>query len=87
MLERCNEASRHFEEALAVNEQMGARPWLAHTQADYSRTLFARGETALASELFATAVRPTAGWVWNATPKQASCSKIQPDRLMDREGH
>jgi hypothetical protein len=33
---------RHFEEALASNAGMGARPWLAHAQADYARLLFAR---------------------------------------------
>jgi hypothetical protein len=26
-----------------MNEQMGARPWLAHTQEDYGRLLLARG--------------------------------------------
>ena len=39
-----NEAAQHFENALAMNERMGARPWLAHTQHDYARTLLARDE-------------------------------------------
>jgi hypothetical protein len=26
------DAQRHFEDALAMNARMGARPWLAHTQ-------------------------------------------------------
>ena len=39
-----NEAAQHFEDALAMNERMGARPWLAHTQHDYARTLLARDE-------------------------------------------
>jgi DNA-binding SARP family transcriptional activator len=43
LLERFDEASRHFEDALAMNEKMGARPWLAHTQHDYARLLVARG--------------------------------------------
>jgi DNA-binding SARP family transcriptional activator len=39
-----NEAAQHFEDALEMNERMGARPWLAHTQHDYARTLLARDE-------------------------------------------
>jgi DNA-binding SARP family transcriptional activator len=41
---RFDEAAAHYEAALATNRRLGARPWLAHTQADYARTLFARGE-------------------------------------------
>jgi tetratricopeptide (TPR) repeat protein len=37
-----DDAHRHFEDALAMNERMGARPWLAQTQEDYARTLLAR---------------------------------------------
>jgi tetratricopeptide (TPR) repeat protein len=32
-------AKRHFEDAIVVNERMGARPWLAQTQEDYARVL------------------------------------------------
>ena len=32
-------AARHFEAAIEMNEQMGARPWLAYTQHDYARLL------------------------------------------------
>jgi len=42
-LERRDDATRHFEDALTMNERMGARPWLAHTQSDYARMLLARG--------------------------------------------
>ncbi len=42
-LSRWEDAARHFEDALAMNEKMGARPWLAHTQHDYARMLLARG--------------------------------------------
>lgn len=58
-----NEAAQHFEDALAMNERMGARPWLAHTQRDYTRTLLARDElaTANAPRSFSTRrSRPTA---------------------------
>lgn len=40
---RWTEAARHFEDALAMNESMGARPWLAHTQHDYARMLLDHG--------------------------------------------
>ena len=43
-LERWDEAAGQFEDALEMNARMGARPWLAHTQTDYSRMLLARGE-------------------------------------------
>lgn len=36
------EAERHFEKALEMNERMGARPWVAHAQRDYARMLLAR---------------------------------------------
>ena len=38
------QAVGHFEDALAKNAEMGARPWLAHTEYDYARMLLARGE-------------------------------------------
>ena len=41
---RWTDAERHFEDALAANEQIGARPWLARTQGDFARMLSARGE-------------------------------------------
>jgi DNA-binding SARP family transcriptional activator len=37
-----DDAARHFEEAIAMNQRMGARPWLAYTQHDYGRLLTAR---------------------------------------------
>jgi hypothetical protein len=37
-----DEAEVHFEDALAMNARMGARPWLAHTANDYARMLHAR---------------------------------------------
>jgi tetratricopeptide (TPR) repeat protein len=41
---RWDAAEKDFEDALATNRRMGARPWVAHTQEDYARMLFARGE-------------------------------------------
>jgi hypothetical protein len=55
-LERWDDADQQFENAIAMNQRMGARPWLAHTQCDYGRTLAERGETKHASELVAAAL-------------------------------
>jgi DNA-binding SARP family transcriptional activator/tetratricopeptide (TPR) repeat protein len=58
-LERWDDAAQHFDEALAMNESMGARPWLAHTQHDYARMLLARhgpGDHHHAQELLNDAV-------------------------------
>jgi eukaryotic-like serine/threonine-protein kinase len=41
-MERWEDAARHLGDALAMNERMGARPWLAHTQCDYARVLLTR---------------------------------------------
>jgi DNA-binding SARP family transcriptional activator len=38
------EAAEHFENAMAENERMGFRPWLARTQEDFALMLRARGE-------------------------------------------
>lgn len=42
--QRWEEAEVHFEEAIAMNKKMGARPWVAHTQRDYAEMLLARNE-------------------------------------------
>jgi len=42
---RWEQGQVHFEEAVAMNARMGARPWLAHTQHDYARMLLARART------------------------------------------
>ena len=39
---RWQEAESHFEDALAMNTRMHARPWLAHTQHDYATMILAR---------------------------------------------
>jgi class 3 adenylate cyclase/tetratricopeptide (TPR) repeat protein len=38
-----DKAEAHFEHALEMNTAMGARPWLAHTKAEYARLLRRRG--------------------------------------------
>ncbi len=44
-LERWDDAARHFEDALAMNARMDARPWLAHTQEQYATMLLARHQS------------------------------------------
>ena len=41
---RWNEAEKHFEDALAMNERTGAKPLLAHTLFDYAAMLSRRGD-------------------------------------------
>jgi tetratricopeptide (TPR) repeat protein len=41
-VERWDDAELHFEAAIAANERMGLRPWLALTRHDYARMLVAR---------------------------------------------
>jgi DNA-binding SARP family transcriptional activator/tetratricopeptide (TPR) repeat protein len=41
---RFDEAASHFEDALRMNADMGALPWLARTQHDYFRMLVARND-------------------------------------------
>lgn len=58
-MSRWDDARNHFEDALAMNERMGARPWLAHTQHEYARLLVARGtadDRAKGDALLATAL-------------------------------
>jgi tetratricopeptide (TPR) repeat protein len=43
-LHRWDEAERHFADALAMNSEMGARPWVARTQFNYAQMLLARRE-------------------------------------------
>jgi DNA-binding SARP family transcriptional activator/tetratricopeptide (TPR) repeat protein len=42
LLRRWDDAGRHLEQALEMNERLGLRPWLAHTQHDYARILLER---------------------------------------------
>jgi DNA-binding SARP family transcriptional activator len=39
-----DQAENHFKHALSLNDQMGAKPWLAHTQHDYANMLLARND-------------------------------------------
>src|SRR6185295_15586503 len=41
-MHRWKEAESHFEQAVAMNAKMGAKPWLAHTQFQYAHMLLQR---------------------------------------------
>jgi hypothetical protein len=43
LLENWDDAARHFEDALALNERMDAPVWVAHSQYQYAAMLLARG--------------------------------------------
>src|SRR5262249_25315219 len=45
-LGRWDDATRHFNQALAMNTRMGATPWLARTRLAYARMLLKRGSSA-----------------------------------------
>jgi DNA-binding SARP family transcriptional activator/class 3 adenylate cyclase len=58
-LGRVEDGERHFEKALELNASIGALPWLARTQGDYSRMLLARdapGDREKAQELLDAAL-------------------------------
>jgi hypothetical protein len=42
-MHRLTDAEGHFDDALAMNTKLGARPWLAQTQEDYAEMLAIRG--------------------------------------------
>jgi DNA-binding SARP family transcriptional activator len=61
--DRCEDAERHFEDALRMNQRMGAHPWVARTHEEHARMLLrrdARGDRERAEELLSRA-RATRG--------------------------
>lgn len=42
VMEHWGDAERHFEDALAFDQKLNARPWIAHTQYNYAKMLIAR---------------------------------------------
>jgi tetratricopeptide (TPR) repeat protein len=42
-MSRWDDAARHFEDAIAMNERIGARPWLALAREGYAGALLGRG--------------------------------------------
>jgi class 3 adenylate cyclase/tetratricopeptide (TPR) repeat protein len=59
LMDRFDDAERHFEDALAMNERMGERPALVRTRVDYAAMRLARGgpgDAARAAELARAAI-------------------------------
>ena len=58
---RWQEAESHFDQALAMNARMGAKPWLAHTQFQYARCCSRDGRPVTSSgrESFLMSLRPS----------------------------
>ena len=50
------QATRHFEAAIQLNQRSGARPWTAHARHDYARMLIARGDHQKAHQQLAQAL-------------------------------
>jgi DNA-binding SARP family transcriptional activator/tetratricopeptide (TPR) repeat protein len=74
-LGRWEAAEQHFENALALNAEMDARPWLAHTQHDYARMLLARdgpGDRERAQEFLDAALAAYRGLGMNTYAASAS---------------
>jgi len=83
-LERWDEATRHFEDALAMNARMDARTWLAHTQEQYATVLLARrnsGDRDKAAALLEAALTTTRELGMRALEERitAATSNMKPD--------
>ena len=50
VLERWDEAERHFKAALLINLRVGARPWLARAEYDYARMILCQGKEPMKAE-------------------------------------
>ena len=71
---RWSEAVEHFEVALRMNAEMGARPWLAHAQYDYARALVRRGDPG--DRVQATALLTSAATSARALGMRSLASKV-----------
>lgn len=74
-LSRWEEAERHFQDALGMNQRMGARPWAARTRFDLARMLLARdrpGDRGDARELLRQVLRSGESLGMTALSRQAS---------------
>ena len=83
-LERWDDAAHHFEDALAMNARMDARPWLAHTQQQYAIMLLARrqsGDRDKAAALLEAALGTTRELEMRALEERitAAIARMKPD--------
>jgi len=77
---RFDEAEKHFEDAVALEERMGAEPWIAQTQHFYAKMCLQRageGDRAKASHLLEAAL---------ATAERLGMKKIAADSRLLLEG-
>ena len=74
-MSRWEDAERHFKGALEMNDRMGARPWLAHTQHQYAAMLLARGQAG--DQARATSLRDQALATASELGMQALVEKLQ----------
>jgi tetratricopeptide (TPR) repeat protein len=80
-LGRRDDAERHFEDALELNERIGARSWLARTQLDYAGMLLARdgqGDAARARQLLDRCIETAAEIGMRPVAKRASALRGGP---------
>jgi class 3 adenylate cyclase len=79
-MERWEDAEQHFDDALEMNERMGARPFVAHTQHDYADMLLARdepGDREKALELVSEALNAAQEMGMKALVEKALVLKLQ----------
>jgi len=91
-------AEEHFERAIALNEAMGARTWLAHTAYEYGRMLLVRGgppagrapgllrrAAELSASIGMTALAGRVAALRREPPGRAIAAAELPDELSARE--
>jgi class 3 adenylate cyclase len=79
-MKRWEDAEKHFEDALEMNERMGARPWVAHTQHDYADMLLTRddkGDRERALELVSEALNMAQEMGMTGLVEKALALKLQ----------
>src|SRR5262249_990587 len=82
-------AARHFEDAIAMNMRMGARPYLARTQVEYARALLARGradDRAYATRLIAEARATASSLGQHMLREQLAALTVEPSRSSPSSG-
>src|SRR5262249_51607378 len=83
-LERSEDAERHFEAALEMNQRMGARPWVAHTEHDHAQVLLARGaegDETKAAELLGAALATAQELGMEPLARTVSALLAEPERV------
>ena len=66
-------AARHFDEAIAACERLGARTYAARTRFEYGRLLLNGGDEAGGRELLRTAAERRRRWEWRSPSRLVRC--------------